>query len=338
MSLPVLSGKADGRRILVIKLGALGDVVLSTPLLARILEAHAADEVTLLTAPGYVDLLSGFSRLQLVAYRRRGSIEMLRVIRWLLGQSFDVVYDLQGSLRSRIMTLLTQAQKRAGPVPALAYTHTPPPGNQGTHAFDRFNAVLLAAGLDAALPVPQLPLNAAAVSRVDAWLQQQDLTDRRLVLVHAGASPRWPSKRWPEQHFLQLARALEERGMTVIWLGGEAEADLNRRLARHSGIDASAVFNPGELAALGRRATFSLTNDSGPMHILSTACLPVYAFFGPTDWQRSHALGQSAQVLVNPVPCSPCYLPVCPPQRQHVCLTGITHERVLARLEADRLL
>ena len=329
---------SGGRRILVIKLGALGDVVLSTALLARILEAHAADEVTLLTAPVYVDLLSGFPRLQIITYRRKGFIEMLRVMRWLLGQSFDVVYDLQGSLRSRIMTLLTQAQKRAGPVPALAYTHSPPPGNPGTHAFDRFNAVLLAAGLDAALPVSQLPLSAAAASRVDAWLQQQDLSDRRLVLMHAGASARWPSKCWPEPYFLQLAQALESRGMAVIWLGGEAEAELNRRLARLSGIDASAVFNLGELAALAHSATFSMTNDSGPMHILSTAGLPVYAFFGPTDWQRSHALGQSAQVLMNPVPCSPCFLPVCPPQRQHACLRGITPETVLARLAADGLL
>jgi len=165
-----VSGKPGGRRVLVIKLGALGDVVLSTPLLARILEAYAADKVTLLTEPAYVDLLSAFPRLHIVSYRRKGGIEMLRVMRWLLGQQFDVVYDLQGSLRSRIMTLLTQAQERAGPVPALAYTHAPLPGNHASHAFDRFNAVLLAAGLDAASPIAQLPIGPAAASRVDAWL------------------------------------------------------------------------------------------------------------------------------------------------------------------------
>ena len=330
--------KPRSRRVLIIKLGALGDVVLFTPQLAQLLEVHAADEVTLLTAPAYVELLTGFPHLQLVAFRRKGAIEILRLLHWLLGQQFDVVYDLQGSLRSRIMTLLTQAQKRAGPVPALAYTHTPLPGVHGKHAFDRFNAVLLAAGLDAAPATPQLPLSAAAVSRVDDWLQQQDLSGRRLVLMHAGASPRWPSKRWPAQHFLRLALALENRGMTVIWLGGERERDLNRRLASKTGIDASAVFSLAELAALGRHAVFAVTNDSGPMHVLSTANLPVYAFFGPTDWQRSHALGQSAQVLVNPVPCSPCHLPVCPPERKHVCLAGITPETVLEKLETDGLL
>jgi len=327
-----------GRHILIIKLGALGDVVLATSLLARLLEVHAADRVTLLTAPDYRELLNGFHDLDIVAFKRKGLVGMSRLLRWLLGQQFDVVYDLQGSLRSRIMTLLTQAQKRAGPAHALAYTHRPLPGNQGIHAFDRFNAVLLAAGLDAAPAVPQLPLSTTAVSRVDAWLQQQGLSHRRLVLMHAGASPRWPSKHWPEQYFLELALVLESRGMTVIWLGGETEAELNRRLASKTGIDASTVFSLGDLAALGRHAALAMCNDSGPMHILSTAGLPVYAFFGPTDWQRSHALGQSAHVLVNPVPCSPCHLPACPPQRQHVCLAGITPQTVLARLEADGML
>ena len=320
------------------KLGALGDVVLATPLIARLLEVHAADQVTLLTAPEYQELFNGFHGLDIVAFKRKGLVSMSRLLHWLLAQQFDVVYDLQGSLRSRMMTLLTQAQKRAGPVPALAYTHAPLPGKPGTHAFDRFNAVLRAAGIEARPAVSPLLFSAAAISRVDAWLQQQNLSGEQLVLLHAGASPRWPSKCWPESSFLALAQALESRGLSVIWLGGEAEAELNRRLASTAGIDACAVFDLGELAALGQRAVFAVTNDSGPMHLLATAGVPVYAFFGPTDWQRCHTPGQSAHVLVNPVPCSPCHLPVCPPQRQHVCLQGLTPETVLARLEVDGLL
>lgn len=328
----------SGRHILIIKLGALGDVVLAAPQLAQLLNAHAADRVTLLTAPAYRELLGEFHGLNIVTFKRKGLLSMVRLLRWLLGQHIDVVYDLQGSLRSRIMTLLTQAQTRAGPAPALAYTHAPLPGDHGGHAFDRFNAVLLAAGVEAAPALPCLPVSMAALSRIDAWLQQQDLIGRRLALMHVGGSQRWPSKRWPEHAFLELAMALEGHGLTVIWLGGEMERTVNRRLAGNTGIDASAVFDAGELAALGRRAVFAITNDSGPMHLLSTAGLPVYAFFGPTDWQRSHALGQAAHVLVNPVPCSPCHLPQCPPQRQHACLRGLSPEAVLARLEADGLL
>jgi ADP-heptose:LPS heptosyltransferase len=325
------------KNILIIKLGALGDVVLSTPQLARLVDVHAGDRLILLTAPAYIELVAGLP-LQVVAFQRKGFVEMLRVVRWLLGQHFDVVYDLQGSTRSRVMTLLTQADKRIGRSPGIAYTHTPPVRTDSVHAFERLNDILVAGGIEAAPPALQLPVSATAASRVAAWLQQQGLAGRPLVLMHAGSSRRWPAKRWGEAHYQTLAARLEARGFVVIWIGGEDERALNSRLASHTGVDATAAFSLAELLALAGHAVFAVSNDSGPMHVLSAAGLPVYAFFGPTDWQRSHAPGQAARVLVNPVPCSPCQLPVCPPQRQHACLQGITPETVLARLEADGLL
>jgi ADP-heptose:LPS heptosyltransferase len=71
------------------------------------------------------------------------------------------------------------------------------------------------------------------------------------------------------------------------------------------------------------------------MHVLAAAGLPVYAFFGPTDWRRSHALGQEQHVLHHAVDCSPCYLPVCPPARAHACLHGVKPAMVIERLEQD---
>ena len=325
------------KNILIIKLGALGDVVLSLPQLQRLVEVHAGDRIILLTAPAYVDLVAGLP-LQTVAFRRKGFVAMLRLVRWLLGQQFDVVYDLQGSTRSRVMTLLTQADKRVGRAPGIACTHTPPAVTDRLHAFDWLNEILVAGGVEAALPDLQLPVSASASVRVTGWLGQQALVGRPLVLMHAGGSRCWPSKRWSEAHFLALASALEEFGFVILWIGGDDERTLNGRLADHAGKDTTAAFSLAELLALAGHAAFAVTNDSGPMHVLSAAGIPVYAFFGPTDWRRSHALGQAARVLINPVPCSPCRLPVCPPQRQHACLQGISPETVLARLAADGLL
>ena len=325
------------KNILIIKLGALGDVVLSTPQLTCIAKTHRGDRVILLTAPAYVELVGGLP-LQVVAFQRKGFIEMLRVVRWLLGQHFDVVYDLQGSLRSRVMTLLTQAARRVGRTPGITYTHTPLSVTGRVHTFDRLNDILVAGGIEAAPPALQLPVSTMVAARIAAWLQQQGLAGLRLVLMHAGCSQHWPVKRWSEAHYQALATRIEARGFTVIWIGGEDERTLNVRLATHVGVDATAAFGLAELLALAEQAVFAVTNDSGPMHVLSAAALPVYAFFGPTDWRRSHALGQAEHVLFNKVPCSPCQLPVCPPQREHVCMQGITPEVVLDRLEADGLL
>ena len=157
-------------------------------------------------------------------------------------------------------------------------------------------------------------------------------------MVHQRVLRRGPNGVAAEEHYRELATVLAARGMEVVWIGAMAEQELNRRLSAAAGIDATAQFDYCELATLAGHALFAITSDSGPMHVLSTAGLPVYAFFGPTDWRRSHALGQQQRVLTNPVSCSPCYLPVCPPERRHECIQDISPDMVIARLEADGLL
>lgn len=120
--------------------------------------------------------------------------------------------------------------------------------------------------------------------------------------------------------------------MNVVWIGGPDDRNINRELASHVGLDATGAFSVLELVELGRQARFAVVCDSGPMHVLSASGIPVYGFFGPTDWQRSHAIGQRERVLIQPVPCSPCFLPVCPPERHHACLADLAPERVLKTL------
>jgi ADP-heptose:LPS heptosyltransferase len=323
-----------GNRILVIKLGALGDVVLATPHMRAIVEAYPEAEVTLLTSPECAGLVQGLPGLEVVAFRRRGFAEMWRVLAWLVRRRFAVVFDLQGSLRSRLMTRCSGARQRIGRRPGFAYTHAPTPGGETGHAFHELNRLLAAAGIDPAPPRAWLPITAAAEAKVADWLERNGLTRRRLLL-HAGSSEHWPSKRWEESHYATLAMALAERGYAVIWIGANVDARVNRRLARRVGVDATGAFSLVELAALGRRAEFAVVNDSAPMHVLSASPLPVYALFGPTDWRRSHALGQAERVLVNPVPCSPCHRSVCPPGFDHRCLRELTPGQVLSRLADD---
>ena len=324
-----------GNRILIIKLGALGDVVLATPHIRAIVEAYPDAEVTLLTAPECAGLVRGLPGLEVAAFKRRGFAEMCRVLAWLRRRRFAVVFDLQGSLRSRLMTRLSGARRRFGRRPGFAYTDAPPPGDASVHAFAMLNRLLEAAGIDSPASRAWLPVGEEAETKVLAWLERRGLAGQRRVLLHAGSSERWVSKRWEAAHFTALARALQARGFAVIWLGADGDRDINRRLAAQAGVDATGDFSLLELTALGRHAAFAVVNDSAPMHVLSAAPLPVYALFGPTDWRRSHALGQAERVLVNPVSCSPCHRPVCPPGYEHRCLRELTPAQVLARLAQD---
>lgn len=323
-------------RTLIIKVGALGDVVLCTPQIARILEQHAA--VWLLTAPAFAPLFAGHPRLKVVSFPRHGARALWAALRWVRRQQFTTVYDLQGSDRSRALTLLSGATKRVGLAPRWLYTHSPPHDDVREHVFPRLNRLIEAAGLTAAEPCPGLWPAASEHAQVQEQLARAGLADRAIAVLHAGSSARWPSKRWPSGHFIELARGIEAAGIRVIWIGGPDEVELNRALAAQVGCDLTGAFSIPGLAELARLARFAVVNDSGPMHLLSAAGIPVYAFFGPTDWRRSHAVGQRERVLTHAVECSPCHLTECPPARQHACLALVTPEQVLERLRSDGLL
>jgi len=326
---------ADPDRVLVIKLGALGDIVLATGPVRRIVTAFPDARVTLLTAPAGRELFQGIAGLEVIAFRRRGVIEMGRLLAWLRRRRFGVVFDLQGSTRSAVLTRASGAPRRIGLHPGIAYTHAVAGVPAVRHPFDRLNALLASQGIAAADPREGLPVPAAAVGAVHAWLEEHGLAPAQAVLLHAGASARWPSKRWEASRYAELAHRLEARGCRIVWIGADADAAVNRELAAGVGIDATGRFRFPELVALAQQARFAVVNDSAPMHALAAGGLPVYALFGPTDWRRSHAVGQEQHVLYQPVDCSPCYRPVCPPRHAHACLSGITPARVIERLERD---
>ena len=96
--------------------------------------------------------------------------------------------------------------------------------------------------------------------------------------------------------FSELAAILSEK-MTVIWIGGNDDIELNCLLSEKTGIDATNRFSILGLVELGKKAMFAVTNDSAPMHALSCSGIPVFGIFGPTYARRTHALGQLENVI-----------------------------------------
>jgi len=283
-------------KVLVIKLGALGDVIMSTALVRVLLEAHADDEFYVLTSPPYTELFAGWEGLSVTAFPRRGLRDVIACSAWLRRQGFERIYDLQSSDRSRVLCWLSGAREKIGNHNVYPYTHHPGDRYTGQcHIVERHQQLLAAVGIRAGEIRPWLPLPPQAGPRVEDWLAKHGAGEDRLVLMHAGASPGREEKRWP--HFGELAQRLESQGRRVIWLGAAADAECNRVLAMKAGLDATSAFSIFELVALGRRSQLAVTNDSGPMHVLSCAGLPVYGLFGPSDWRRNHAIGQRDHVV-----------------------------------------
>ena len=319
--------------VLIVKLGALGDVMIATPAIRAIQRAERGRTIWLLTTPAFAPIFAHWPGLQVKSYPRKGVLAVAQALWWIRRRRFQRVYDLQGNDRSRMLCALSGIPERIGNARQFPYTRYPAE-TSFAHPRHRLNALLAAAGINRMEPFPWLPLSDGR--RIDQWLDTHHLTQGGFALLHAGGNARWQTKRWP--YFAELAAALRERDFSVVWIGAGDDASLNRDLAAHGGIDATDRFSVCELAELGRRARFAITDDSGPMHVLACSGIPVYSFFGPTNWQRSHALGQAERVLTLGVECSPCHLPICRPGYGHACLRGLEVGKVLARLRSDGLI
>lgn len=165
------------------------------------------------------------------------------------------------------------------------------------------------------------------------WKRENNVRNGRFALMHAGSSRSWPSKRWPKEKFQELAARIQAAGIQCIWTGAADDRAVNTYLARHVGIDATERFSILQLYLLGKDALCAVTNDSGPMHIFAAAGIPVFSFFGPTSWIRSHAMGQASRVFIHHADCSPCFHGTCPPARQHICLDTIAPEDVFSTIQ-----
>jgi ADP-heptose:LPS heptosyltransferase len=282
-------------KILIIKLGALGDIITSTSIINQIMKHHDEDEIYLLTSSAFKDLFSNFKKLDVFAFERNGLLNTIKTILWIRERRFNRVYDLQSNDRSTIYCALSGSPFRAGNHPRYPYHVHPKNKYIGEcHSFERLNQIIESANIKPAKPLPFLPIPNNIVTEVSNWLNEHSLSEKSFVLLHAGSSPLHLNKRWP--FFSELASTIRKT-LNIVWIGGNDDTELNEALSKETGINATNAFNILGLVELGKRAKFAITNDSAPMHILSCSQIPVFGLFGPTYARRTHALGQLDNVI-----------------------------------------
>ncbi|MBU2490795.1 MAG: glycosyltransferase family 9 protein [Proteobacteria bacterium] len=329
------------KRVLVIKMSALGDVVMAAPHIEAVARAHPGDEVWLLTGPVGRDLFEDHPRIRLAVLDRSslwGEKSLWGRVQWMRRTGFDKVFDLQGNRTSRRLVRWGRPGFSVGTQPLAVYDRAPAepylPETQ-QNVFDRLNDTLKAGGLDPAPARARFHISEQKAAVVAQWMEQNRVVEQGFAVFHAGSAPGWESKRWPARHWAELADRVDRAGFSCVWVGSASDAQVNRGLAARTGHDATDLFSPAQVHELARHAAFGAASDSAPMHLFAAAGIPVYGFFGPTSRVRSHALGQGDRVLFGDAPCSPCFLGTCPRDRNHACLEDISPGRVFARINQD---
>jgi len=253
-------------RILVIKLGALGDFVQAMGPAAAIRAHHKGAEITLLTSAPFAALAEAapyFDRVW-IDERPRVSrpVALWRLRRRLRRERFARVYDLQTSDRSSLYFHLMRprAPEWSGIARGASHPHANPQ-RDFMHTVERQKEQLRDAGITD-VPPPSLAWAATDIARFA-------LPERFVLLVPGGAAHR-PAKRWPLARYAALAREIAARGATPVVLGGAAEASLGAalRAAVPGAIDLTGRTSFGDIVALGAKALHAVGNDTGPMHLV----------------------------------------------------------------------
>lgn len=266
-------------RILVIKLGALGDVVLATGPFSAIRRHHPDARITLLTTAPFAEWLGSSPWFDEIWTDPRlplwhlGSWLALR--RRLRAAGFARVYDLQTSSRtSRYFTLMGPGRRPewSGIAPGASHPDADPERDR-MHTAERQRGQLAAAGI-AEVPAADLSWSSGPIERFG-------LMERFALLVPGGAAHR-PEKRWPAERYEELGARILERGISPVFLGAAAEKPLTAALAASlpGARDLAGETSLADLASLGRSAQFAVGNDTGPMHVLAAAGCRSLVLFG----------------------------------------------------------
>lgn len=315
-----------GARVLVVRMGALGDIVHALPVLAAI-RAHrpdvAVDWLVDARYAGVLRLVEGLSRLVVVrakddgaddlAVRFRGATGMLRAIGFLRRQGYAAAIDLQGLIKSAVFARASGARRVLGfdraalrePLAAMAYTETVPVDDRG-HVVHKNLAMLGPLDVPSlGLAFPWAPLVSTVVDTVLA--DPRVRTAGGFVLLNAGAA--WENKRWPPARFGALAAAISRRhGLpsVVAWGPGE-EARADAVVAASEGqAFASPPTALHDVLALARAAKLCVSGDTGPLHLAASVGTPLVALFGPTRPERNGPF-RAADVAVSRAPECVCF-------------------------------
>lgn len=272
---------ADARRVLVIKLGAIGDFIQALAPAKVIRDYHVGARITLLTTEPFEKLAGLCPYFDVVETdgRPREPAEIARLIARIRAARYDVVYDLQtnGRTGNYFQLLKPKPPLWSGIAAGCSHPHANPDRDH-MHTIDRQAEQLAYAGIAPTYEPGLAPL--PDLSWVRPALQDRPSLHPRyfgitgpFVMIVPGASPHRPEKRWPEMRYAELARRIAARGVTPVVIGGPAERDVGAAVAKAERAAKNIVGRTDlmQIATLAETAAAAVGNDTGPMHIAAAA-------------------------------------------------------------------
>jgi heptosyltransferase-1 len=309
-------------RLLVVRLGAMGDILHALPAVTALRQAHPDWVIDWVVEPRWRALLGtgdtpGRSSAQPVVdhlhfaatkdWRKapfsRQTLHEIKALRTALrAGGYDAVVDLQGAIRSAVVARLAGCRRVIGEAEprerAARWLFTERVATQGVHVVEQDVELASAIAGDELAPVlPWLPVDPAAEAWADETLPPE--VGLPSALINPGAG--WGAKRWPVERYAAVARGLIERGFRVLVNTGPGEEPLAEAVVRATGGAAIPLAcTLAQLIAVTRRVALAVAGDTGPLHLACALGRPVVGIYGPTDPARNGPFGTRFKVLRSP--------------------------------------
>ncbi|MGD0735101.1 MAG: glycosyltransferase family 9 protein [Terracidiphilus sp.] len=308
-------------RLLVVRLGAMGDILHALPAVTALRLAHPSWIIDWVVEPRWRALFSAEDSLGRVVsqplvnalhfastkqWRNKAlSAQTLREIRTLRrnlrAANYDAVLDLQGAIRSAIVCRLAGCRRVIGeatPREGIARVlFTEQVATHGAHVIEQDMELASAVAGDELTPaIPLLPVDPAA----EAWAEELLASGEKqqAVLINPGAG--WGAKRWPVERYAAVAKGLAARGFRVLMNTGPGEQPLADAILAKEVSATPVTCSLGQLIALSRRVALVIAGDTGPLHLACALTRPVVGIYGPTDPSRNGPFGTRFKVLRSP--------------------------------------
>jgi heptosyltransferase-1 len=311
-----LSQQNEQLRVLIVRLGAMGDILHALPAVAALRQAHPKWYLGWAVEPRWHALLCGnngaqplVDRTHLVTAKewarsplRPETLRQIGALRHSLrAERYDLCIDLQGAVRSALAGRLAGTPRMIGEDRprewAARWLFSERVATHGVHMIEQAVEVCDAIVRERLSPVlPPLPVDCEAEQWAEGVLRA---ARRPVVLLSPGAG--WGAKRWPTVRYGTVAAALQAQGCTVLVNAGPQEQAIAAEVVRASGGVARAPeFTLERLIAMTRRVSLVIAGDTGPLHLACALGKPVVGIYGPTDPTRNGPFGVPFRVLRHP--------------------------------------
>jgi lipopolysaccharide heptosyltransferase I len=337
--------KKNIEKILIIKLRAIGDVVLSTIVLENIRSAYPAARIDFLTEDYCKEVVLGNPILnQVIVYDKKYKLglpptkrvrENIKFISNIHNQAYDLVIDFFGNPRSAIITWFSGAKTRVGynfRLRRLAYNKVVKSRAKELHEAEWHLDALEALSIPVLSKSLNFEVGTGSKKFADSFWKEQNLNQRNVIAVNFSGG--WSTKQWPLENWANVVNYLvEKQNARVLVLWGPGEKDKALELQKMSKSETLLIpeTNLKQLAAILEKIKLMVTSDSGPMHIAAAMKTPCVAIFGPTNPNLQGPYGDIHTIVRNEqLDCLECDLTSC----SHTsCMNKLTVSQVTNAIE-----